>query len=195
MQSLHFRMMKKKKRAAELGIANKELAFQNEEKGKRSAELIIANKELAYQNEEKGKRSAELIIANKELAYQNEEKGKRAAELVVANVELAYQNEEKEKRAIELIMVNKELEQFAYIASHDLQQPLRTVANYMKLFEEKYVSQLDENAHKYINSANNAVKRMSLLITSLLTFSQLGSNKILTSMSCKKIIEDVLEES
>jgi two-component system, sensor histidine kinase and response regulator len=100
---------KKEKRAAELIIANKELAFQNEEKEKRAAELIIANKELAFQNEEKEKRAAELIIANKELAFQHEEKEKRAAELIIANKELAFQNEEKEKRAAELIIANKEL--------------------------------------------------------------------------------------
>ena len=191
---LVFQNDEKEKRAAELSVANEELIFQNIEKEKRAAELVIANMELAFQNEEKGKRSAELVIANKELAYQNEEKGKRAAELVVANVELAYQNEEKEKRATELVMVNKELEQFAYIASHDLQQPLRTVSNYMRLFEEKYRGQLDEEAHKYLQSANNATKRMSLLITSLLTFSQLGNNKVLTSVSCRKVVEDVLED-
>ena len=97
-------------RAAELVIADKELAFQNEEKEERVAELVIANKELAYQNEEKERRAAELVIANKELAYQNEEKEKRAAELVIANKELAYQNEEKEKRAAELVIANAMLE-------------------------------------------------------------------------------------
>jgi two-component system CheB/CheR fusion protein len=73
------------KLSAELVIANKKLAFQNEEKEKRTAELVIANKELAFQNKEKEKRAAELVIANKELAFQNEEKEKRAAELVIAN--------------------------------------------------------------------------------------------------------------
>ncbi|MCX7147630.1 MAG: hypothetical protein NT042_15920, partial [Sulfuritalea sp.] len=63
------------------------------------AELVVANRELAFQNEEKEKRAAELVVANKELAFQNEEKEKRAAELVVANKELVFQNEEKEKRA------------------------------------------------------------------------------------------------
>ncbi len=56
-------MRRKKKRAAELIIANKELIFQNEEKEKRAAELIIANKELVFQNKEKEKRAAELIKA------------------------------------------------------------------------------------------------------------------------------------
>ena len=104
-----FQNDEKEKRAAELIIANKELAFQNDEKGKRADELGIANKELAFQNDEKEKRAAELIIANKELAFQNDEKEKRAAELIIANKELLFQNEEKEKRAAELVIANKEL--------------------------------------------------------------------------------------
>jgi HD-GYP domain-containing protein (c-di-GMP phosphodiesterase class II) len=107
--SPHNQVEEKEKRAAELAIANKELAFQNEEKEKRAAELAIANKELAFQNEEKEKRAAELAIANKELAFQNREKEKRADELAIANKELAFQNKEKEKRAEELVIANKEL--------------------------------------------------------------------------------------
>jgi HD-GYP domain-containing protein (c-di-GMP phosphodiesterase class II) len=106
---LHNQNEEKKKRAAELAIANKELAFQNNEKEKRAVELTIANKELAFQNKEKEKRAAELTIANKELAFQNREKEKRAAELAIANKELAFQNNEKEKRAAELTIANKEL--------------------------------------------------------------------------------------
>jgi len=108
-KELAFQNDEKEKRAAELGIANKELAYQNDEKEKRADELAIANKELAYQNNEKEKRAAELEIANKELAYQNGEKEKRADELGIANKELAYQNNEKEKRADELGIANKEL--------------------------------------------------------------------------------------
>ena len=98
-----------KKRAAELELANTELAFQNEEKAKRADELELANTELAFQNEEKGKRAAELELANTELAFQNEEKAKRAAELELANAELAFHNEEKAKRADELELANTEL--------------------------------------------------------------------------------------
>lgn len=210
-----FQNDEKEKRAIELGIANKELILQNEEKGKRSAELIIAYKELAFQNEEKEKRAAELrlaniellfqnkekekraaelIIANKELAFQNEEKVKRAAELIIANIELAFQNEEKEKRAIELSAVNKELGQFAYVASHDLQQPLRTVSNYIRLFERKYAELFDDEAQKYLTSVNNATKRMSLLIKSLLTFSELGNNKKLNHVDCKTVVNEVIAD-
>ncbi|MBA2610982.1 MAG: GHKL domain-containing protein [Bacteroidetes bacterium] len=191
---LAYQNQEKAKRAAELIIANKEHAFERIEKEKRANELISANTELIFQNEEKEKRAAELIIANSELIFQNEEKEKRAAELALANTELAFQNEEKEKRAFEIDLLNKELEQFAYIASHDLQQPLRTVSNYMNLFQEKYLSQLDENAGKHIASVNNAVNRMSLLINSLLIFSQLGQDRKLTNISIKSVLDGIIND-
>ncbi|CAN5357799.1 hypothetical protein BH11BAC1_BH11BAC1_03900 [soil metagenome] len=108
-RELAFQDKEKGMRADELIIANKELLFQNVEKEKRAAELIIANKELVFQNKEKERRADELVIANKELVFQNKEKEKRADELIIANKELVYQNKEKEKRADELIIANKEL--------------------------------------------------------------------------------------
>ena len=108
-KELAFQHNEKEKRADELSIANEELAFQNDEKEKRAAELVIANKELAFQNDEKEKRAQELGVANTELAFQNDEKEKRAAELSIANTELAFQNDEKEKRAAELSIANTEL--------------------------------------------------------------------------------------
>ena len=108
-KELAFQHNEKEKRADELSIANEELAFQNDEKEKRAQELSIANTELAFQNDEKEKRAQELGIANKELAFQNDEKEKRAQELSVANKELAFQNDEKEKRAQELSVANTEL--------------------------------------------------------------------------------------
>ncbi|WP_293875686.1 ATP-binding protein [Flavobacterium sp.] len=108
-KALAFQNEEKEKRAAELVIAYKELAYQNDEKEKRSDELNIVNIELEHLNTEKGKRAEELQVANKELEYQYKVKEKRAAELIIANKELAFQNKEKEKRAVELIIANKEL--------------------------------------------------------------------------------------
>ncbi len=193
-KELDYQNREKEIRAKELITANQKLAFQNEEKGKRAEELLIANKELAFQNREKEKRAEELIIANKELAFQNAEKEKRADELIIANKELLFQNEEKEKRAVELIIANKELEQFAYIASHDLREPIRTISNYMKVFEEDYFALLDENGRKYLNSVNFAAKRMSILIKSLLDFSRLGRNIKLTNIDCKLLINEVIAD-
>ena len=118
----------------------------------------------------------------------------KADELIIAYRALAVQNEEKEKRAAELIIANKELEQFAYIASHDLQEPLRTVSNYMQLFEEDYLGLLDEKAGKYLHSVNDAINRMSNLIKLLLDFSRLGQNSKLAKVHCKSIIDDVLAD-
>ncbi len=89
---------------------------------------------------------------------------------------------------------NKKLAQFAYIASHDLQEPLRTVSNYMHVFEENYLELLDDNARKYLRSVDNATKRMSILIRLLLDFSELDLNKKLIYVDCKKIINDVIAD-
>jgi PAS domain S-box-containing protein len=193
-KELAFQNLEKENRAEELIIANKELAFQNREKENRAEELNIANKELAFQNREKEKRAEELNIANKELAFQNREKENRAEELIIANKELAFQNKEKEKRAEELTMANTYLEQFAYIASHDLQEPLRTISNYIQVLDEDYFVLLDDNAKKYLHTVKDSAKRMSILIKSLLDFSRLGRNSNLTEIDCNKLIKDVITD-
>jgi PAS domain S-box-containing protein len=98
------------------------------------------------------------------------------------------------KKQMELEIKNKELEQFAFVASHDLQEPLRTVSNYMQVFEEDYLDRLDDNAHAYLKSVNNATKRMSILVKALLDFSRLGRNKKLASVDCKKLIQYVIAD-
>ena len=143
---------------------------------------------------DKRKKSNALVIANKELIFQNKEKEKRAAELIIANKELIFQNEEKEKRAVELIIANKNLEQFAYIASHDLQEPLRTISNYMQVFEEDYLILLDDNAKKYLHAVKDASKRMSILIKSLLDFSRIGRNLNLIEVDCNHLIANVIAD-
>ncbi|HEY5534245.1 MAG TPA: histidine kinase dimerization/phospho-acceptor domain-containing protein, partial [Ignavibacteria bacterium] len=107
---------------------------------------------------------------------------------------LAFQNKEKEKRANELVIANKELEQFAYIASHDLREPLRTVSNYMQVFEEDYLDLLDDKARNYLHVVNNSTKRMSILIKSLLDFSRLGHNLKSTNVDFKRLIEEVIAD-
>jgi light-regulated signal transduction histidine kinase (bacteriophytochrome) len=191
---LSFQNEEKENRAAELVIANRELAFQNKEKEKRAAESILINYELAFQIQEREKRAEELATANIELTFQNNEKEKRAEELIIANLELIFQNKEKEKRAEELMIANKELEQFAFIASHDLLEPLRTVSNYIRVFEQDYVTSLDATAFKYLHSIKSAAERMSALINSLLLFSRLGYDKKLGNTDFKKVIDEVIDD-
>jgi PAS domain S-box-containing protein len=79
------------------------------------------------------------------------------------------------KRTEELIKSNENLEQFAYIASHDLQEPLRMISSFLQLFELKYKEKIDDEADLYISQATDGAKRLQQMINDLLTFSRIGT--------------------
>lgn len=111
----------------------------------------------------------------------------------------ARQEAEKAKQEAELAIrklgqKNKELEQFAYVASHDMQEPLRTTSSFAELLKRQYEGKLDETADKYLTFITQASDRMKVLIKDLLDYSRIGRKGDAERVDCNKILHDVLAD-
>jgi PAS domain S-box-containing protein len=132
-------------------------------------------------------------------------KGKTIAGIeVVRDITERKQAEEHlRKLSDELSRSNTDLQQFAYVASHDLQEPLRVIAGFVKLLAKRYKGQLDDEAEQFINYTVDGVKTMEMLIKDLLEYSRVQSNGMALKPSdcdklvkeCVKSLQTVIEES
>ena len=110
----------------------------------------------------------------------------------LAEIYLEELNNDLRQRAKELAISNAELEQFAYITSHDLQEPLRMVTSFLTLLEKRYINVLDEKGLKYINFAVEGAKSMRQIILDILEFSRIDQNeKNYELIDLKDIIKEI----
>jgi signal transduction histidine kinase len=144
----------------------------------------------------KGQVTGVINLASRTSGYFHEGKKEylmaiaRLAGIVIENNELLQSSV---RAAEELRRSNRELEQFAYVASHDLQEPLRMVAGYTQLLAKRYGDILDQTAKEYIGFAVDGAKRMQGLIEDLLTYSRVGSRgEAFASTNCEAVLGKTL---
>ncbi len=135
-------------------------------------------------------RDADLTNAYEDLQLQVKARFHAEEELKNLNEKLEQRVEERTK---ELKRSNEELEQFAYVASHDLQEPLRMVSSFMQLLERRYKGSLGNEADQWISFAVDGAKRMQSLIQDLLAFSRVGTQgKPMGPVDCEEVLKQVL---
>lgn len=109
---------------------------------------------------------------------------------------LKYEAEliESKKNEARVASINKELDDFAYIAAHDLKEPLRGIHNYASFLKEDYADKLDESGRQYIDSIQRLAERLSTLIDRLLAYSRLGSTELVKDAVDVDEVLDAVEE-
>src|SRR5688572_8724651 len=138
----------------------------------------------------------ELFVQRKDGTLVPVEVGLNPLELPDGQYTLASIIDVTERKRIDddLRRSNADLEQFAYIASHDLQEPLRMVASYTDLLSQRYREQLDEKADKFIHYITDGAKRMQRLVADLLAYSRVGSQGVtLRSVNTAALVNSVIE--
>ena len=186
-------------------------------KGYSAEEIVGQNYSIFYSEDSRRSKLPEFLLEEAKLKGRSQHEGwrvRKSGELFWAFVTLSaiYDDNSKvvglsmfvrdltakrqlektaEEYARELEIKNKELEQFVYIASHDLQEPLLTVKNFVELFKEEYKDVFDDNAKLYLQFIDRSTERMRNLIKGLLDYARLGGQQSKVLVDCNALMDSL----
>lgn len=154
-------------------------------------EQIITEKRSQGLAQKVSEMEIEIIKGSKKIQKFNEELETKIHE----RTEALIRNElELIDRNSKLILQNNELEQFTYIASHDLQEPLRTLISVSDLITKEYQGKLDAQADTYLNFIRQSSTRMQDLVKGLMDYSRIGKEKELEEVDCNQVLRDTIAD-
>ncbi len=134
----------------------------------------------------------ELVRLASDIDGMRQQIASELAQVREARGHIEWVNKQLHAQAEELTRSNRDLEQFAYVASHDLQEPLRKVASFCQLLQRRYAGRLDERADQYIAYAVDGAQRMQRLINDLLAFSRIGRlTSGFTDVDLNRLVADI----
>lgn len=135
-----------------------------------------------------------LEAINRELSASSDELLEKVIKLDEQQEELSFHKNKLEQLNADLLLKNRELERFTSIASHDLQEPLRTIGNMTQLIDKKYHTSFDDQGKKMLQYVTNATSRMTQLIRGLLEFSRIGNKRELQIVNCQELVELIVQD-
>ncbi len=177
-----------------IGHTPDEIKIVNEEVKEQVIETLtvdgfIKNKEVSFNK--KSNEPGSMLFSAGLIDINN----RKCALMIIHDISQRITTEkELNKKSDELLRSNAELEQFAYVASHDLQEPIRMIISYLQLLEKRYKDKLDQEAQDFINYAVDGANRMQTLIYSLLEYSRINRVQPYEYMDLQDTLNEVMQD-